>query len=275
MTDAILGQRRMWLGTSDRSFALTAAAGTTTFSPSHTAEAFVPGDKSTRRAVVQRTCDAAFETLYWRPGDHDILTWLDNQEEIACLCELGNGAAFYVKGPRPSFNINAPTDNLIQVTGAIENGSDFLGLVGNKLAIFGEDQLPAQPSFHPRAAVPGYANWEFERGTPTYLVTAVDEFTRDGANKQAQMQWKISNMLDQDGNAVAASTKFLWSISGGNDEDVVKGAGLQHVEAYTNSVRLQQRGLIGELQLMQTPGIATGTLHAGVYLMQQVGAADL
>lgn len=271
MTDAVLGVRRIWIGDPDRSFNLEPAGGMATFTPSHTSESFVPGDKATRRTVVQRMCDASFESLYWNQHGNELLEWINTREFLAVLCEVGNGAAFYVEGPAPSFSVSAPTDALIRFEGSIENGREILGLVGHRI-----DRLVLNTP-NDFGVQPGFDNWDWTDESPIYAVTVIDEATRSAANTPLGLRFGLSNMADADGNAIANKSVYGYVGGSGNAGASVDGAGVQRTFLIAANLAADagNGGRRGTIQLNQQRGITANTLRGGAYLMQQVGAADL
>ena len=258
---------KAWLGSANRSFALDQAVGSVGLQPSHTARAFTAlGNAATRRAVVDRQCNLDFDTLYWRPGDDDLFTWLESTDEVGFLVELANGAAFYVAGPRSSFTVTAPTDDLLQVVGTLENGDEgYIALVGGRV-----DSFPALTAGDFGADAVAYANWDWD-GEQLYAVTALDEITHAASATVPVVTAQLSNMVEDD-NTTALPDVTRTIFTGVDRADTEEGAGLQVAEltdeALGVAVGQTRRGTF-------TPVINAGltALKGRSYVMQEMGVA--
>ena len=214
----------------------------------------------------------AFESLYWRPSSDDLFTWLEGAGEIKCLYQLANGAAWMVAGPRESFSVSAPTGDLVQIAGNVENGRGPIAYVGN-VVLSGEKltatQLAALSSDFGAAAQPyGFVNFDWLGGHPLYAVAVVDRVVIDGTAVVPTLKVRADNLNDGNG-AVAAVERTVFA--GATASGTRLGAGIQSVEL-TSSPLAETNDRRGTLEGGTPQNVDSADIR--IMVMQELGAVD-
>ena len=275
MADAYAGVgTRLWLGTDSLSFALEQAAGSVTMQPVGTTTPFSPlGTGVTHREVVNRATTWDFETLYWRPGSDDLLTFLEDTDEIRAVVEFVNGSCAVIAGPLGQFTVTAPTSDLIKISGTITNG--VIGsLVGAKVLEV-VDGTPTQWSAATEdfgASPVGFASFDWTAGFS--VVTVVDSIERTGtAASVVALSVDVSNMVAADNSTTltpVAAMDIFESTSTAGDQ---LGAGISVNEIVTASVGVAS-GTTRRATLSGDTVTNASKVSASVFVVQPFGAAD-
>ena len=257
---------RLWLGVDAESKALALAAGNVTPTPNVEIDSFAAlGQGATRRVPITRTCDMAFQSLFWRQTNKDLLRFLATNEDIAVLLEYSNGAAALVKGPHSSFSVTAPTNALVQIEGTVENGEyPYIALVGHRIAGSGDPVGDGSP---------GYANWDWS-GKPLYAVAVVDLLDHAAGNDAPVLSGVLQNTLEADGSGHPGDFPFEFYRGVDQAGDQV-GAGLQVHALPAVPALKQDQGRYGTVQITQNAGWSADQPASvyRTYLMQEMGVA--
>lgn len=261
---------RLWIGDDTTSFELRQAAGSATLTPEATLETWTELDTGDmRRVVTGRMATAAIESLYWRPSSDDLLTWLAAAHTATVLMLLANGAAWALTGPVDQLGVSIPTDNLVQVSGSVQNGEGPIALTGG-LVLTADD---ASGDDWKRLAKPfgaaGDLDWtgfDWDGGHDLYAVTVVDRVDHAAAAVSAVLRGQATGMRAPDG-PIAAPAQDLYR--GPVASGVRHGAGIQR-RTLTSRPLVDQAGIRGTLR--GTAAQQIDTVSAKVFVMQEFGA---